>query len=418
MDFTGVGKKVDRVAYSEGDIAYKIKLMEKMLELGMELSFDAIGNISGVLPARGKAIGNLALCSHSDSITVPDGSPNEGAGQFDGAVGLLASLMAIENLQKQGVNLRNNIHIVNCACEESSRFAHACVGSKFLGGSLEQSAYCLHDKISKGKIITLGDAIAEGEGLLESGLYARGIRAKKVASVVGKTQCDTAIELHIEQYESLANSGNQIGIISSIPGAYRFEATINGKRDHSGATPMDQRQDAMRAMNELQNRLYKLADENPGKILVTFPGNVTGKIVANLTQDYVHLPVVDIRIHPPFQTDEIAKYIESAVREVEHMTHVTIAPPQKLSAGEPCMMDGGLSNKLHLLSEGLGLRTTMMKSSAGHDIAYFPARRKGMLFIPSTGGSHNPKETTTPEDIMNGTEVLQHAILANDCRNR
>lgn len=413
LDFENGNKKVNRVAYSEGDIAYKIELMKKMLELGMELSYDAVGNICGFLPANGTARANLALCSHTDSITIPNSGPEEGAGQFDGTVGIIASLIAIENLQKHSAVLHSNIFVVNCACEESSRFAHACTGSKYLNGSLKKETFEMPDKIHKNSNITLGQAIAASEQLLKAEMSAHGIHAKKVASVVGGSQCDVAIELHIEQYESLANSGNQIGIISSIPGAYRFAATLKGKRDHSGAAPMNKRQDAMRAMYELQNRLYKLADENPGTILATFPGNETGKIVTNLTQDYVHFPSIDVRFHHPFKANEIAKYIEKAVLEVEHQTRVKI-DTMKLSAGEAFITDDALSSKLHTISQTLGFRTTMMKSGAGHDVAYFPARKKGLIFIPSTGGSHNPQEHTTQQDIMNGAQVLEHTILQND----
>ena len=418
MDFKSASPKVDRVAYTEGDIAYKIEIMKRMRKLGMSLSHDDAGNICGFLQARGQAHGSFALVTHTDSITVPVDEPNGGAGQFDGAAGMVAYLMAIENLQKQGVDLRNDIYVVNCACEESSRFASACIGSRYLAGSLEDDAYDLPDKIYKNQGITLGKAMHDAEGLLESGMRAQGIKADKVKSVVGKTQCDTAFELHIEQYESLVDDKKQIGIVTAIPGAYRFEATMHGKRDHSGATPVEKRQDSMRAMRDLLDVLYKLEDKHPGDILVNPAGNVTGKTVTNMVQNYVHFPSIDVRIHHPLQVAEIAKYIEEAICKIEENTNVQI-DRKKLSATDPCLMDAELAKKLHSLSQGLGFDTKMMRSGAGHDIAYFPARRKGLIFIPSTGGSHNPQEHTTGQDILNGTAVLEKAItLGTDSRTR
>ena len=38
-----------------------------------------------------------------------------------------------------------------------------------------------------------------------------------------------------------------------------------------------------------------------------------------------------------------------------------------------------------------------MASYPGQDTGYIPARKKTMIFIPSTEGSHNPKESTTRE---------------------
>jgi N-carbamoyl-L-amino-acid hydrolase len=39
----------------------------------------------------------------------------------------------------------------------------------------------------------------------------------------------------------------------------------------------------------------------------------------------------------------------------------------------------------------------------------------GMIFVPSVGGiSHAPKEFTTPQDVINGANVLLQTILAID----
>ena len=41
----------------------------------------------------------------------------------------------------------------------------------------------------------------------------------------------------------------------------------------------------------------------------------------------------------------------------------------------------------------------------------------GMIFIPSKDGiSHSPKEYSSPEDIVNGAEVLYRTVLILDQR--
>jgi acetylornithine deacetylase/succinyl-diaminopimelate desuccinylase-like protein len=62
---------------------------------------------------------------------------------------------------------------------------------------------------------------------------------------------------------------------------------------------------------------------------------------------------------------------------------------------------------------GLGLRSIELVSGAGHDTqamsAVCPA---GMIFIPSSGGSHNPGEFADDEACENGANVLLQAAIA------
>jgi N-carbamoyl-L-amino-acid hydrolase len=59
-----------------------------------------------------------------------------------------------------------------------------------------------------------------------------------------------------------------------------------------------------------------------------------------------------------------------------------------------------------------------MPSGAGHDaqsIALFAP--VGMIFVPSVNGvSHAPDEHTTPQDIINGANVLLRTLLELDGR--
>ncbi|HIA74227.1 MAG TPA: M20/M25/M40 family metallo-hydrolase, partial [Gemmatimonadetes bacterium] len=65
-----------------------------------------------------------------------------------------------------------------------------------------------------------------------------------------------------------------------------------------------------------------------------------------------------------------------------------------------------------------GLSTRRMPSGAGHDaqsIALFAP--VGMIFVPSVAGvSHAPEEHTTPQDIINGANVLLRTLLELDRR--
>jgi allantoate deiminase len=59
-----------------------------------------------------------------------------------------------------------------------------------------------------------------------------------------------------------------------------------------------------------------------------------------------------------------------------------------------------------------GVQATEMVSGAGHDAQVLVARCKvGMLFVPSIAGrSHCPEESTKPEHLELGAEVLRQAL--------
>ena len=47
-----------------------------------------------------------------------------------------------------------------------------------------------------------------------------------------------------------------------------------------------------------------------------------------------------------------------------------------------------------------------MPSYPGQDTGYIPAKQKTMIFIPSTGGSHNPEEHTKKKFIQPATTLF------------
>ena len=55
------------------------------------------------------------------------------------------------------------------------------------------------------------------------------------------------LELHIEQGSILYSEDINIGVVEGIVGMEDWNVTIKGKANHAGTTPMNMRQDAMRA---------------------------------------------------------------------------------------------------------------------------------------------------------------------------
>jgi N-carbamoyl-L-amino-acid hydrolase len=64
-------------------------------------------------------------------------------------------------------------------------------------------------------------------------------------------------------------------------------------------------------------------------------------------------------------------------------------------------------------AETLGLAHLTMPSGAGHDAQIVADLAPiGMIFVPSKRGiSHSPAEDTAPQDLVQGANVLLHAVL-------
>ena len=117
FDF-GKNYPINRLAYTEEDLKYKIKVIEKMKALGMEISMDKAGNICGTISIGHNPQKTIAIGSHTDSVY--DG------GQYDGPVGVAVGLQTAENLIRYS-SLAQSV--------EHSAVNRSVVGSSPTGGA-------------------------------------------------------------------------------------------------------------------------------------------------------------------------------------------------------------------------------------------------------------------------------------------
>ncbi|MEJ0000701.1 MAG: M20/M25/M40 family metallo-hydrolase [Verrucomicrobiota bacterium] len=99
-----------------------------MKPLGAEVSEDGWGNLIGRFPGAAPGAGTLLLGSHLDTV------PN--AGIFDGPLGVLVALAALESLAVRGVRLPFAVDVLAFSDEEGTRFHSAYLGSGALTGQL------------------------------------------------------------------------------------------------------------------------------------------------------------------------------------------------------------------------------------------------------------------------------------------
>lgn len=180
FDFNS-SEPINRLAYTEEDMKYKIKVIEKMKELGMEITVDKVGNICGTIAIGNNPEKTLAMGSHTDSV--------ENGGQYDGPVGVISALQATENLLKSK-KINGIVKVVIYACEESTRFGNSCIGSKYLSEDIEEKDF---DQIVDANNITLREAIEQGKSYLMAN--TEGIQ--EVEKIFKKDEMDYSLESHI-----------------------------------------------------------------------------------------------------------------------------------------------------------------------------------------------------------------------------
>ena len=95
---------VDRIAYSDADIAGRKYVMELMHEAGLEVRVDAAANIIGYRPGSDTDLPIILFGSHTDSVP--------GGGNYDGDVGVIAAIEAAQLLHENNIATRHPLEVV------------------------------------------------------------------------------------------------------------------------------------------------------------------------------------------------------------------------------------------------------------------------------------------------------------------
>jgi len=381
---------VTRVAFSAAELRARHYMIHLLQQAGLAVRVDGIGNLIGRVEGEGKGPA-IALGSHVDSV--PQG------GRFDGAVGAVAALEVARAIRDAGVRLRRPLEVLVFAAEESSRFGFSTIGSSAMAGASDPD-----------RLLALTDKHGErlGEILGRFGIARDDVVAvRRPLGEVGHY-----LELHIEQGRVLAEEGKRLGVVRAIAAPCRLKITYRGRADHSGATPMHLRRDALVAAARLVAHVEDVCaapgavpvvgtvgviDARPGAMNV-IPGEATLWIDLRSTSLAERTACRDAVL------GEARRLAQARGLEIEVAT---------LMEDAPVPMDSGVVELLARLCAERSVDHLVMDSGAGHDAMQMAhIARAGMLFIPSREGiSHNLKEWTSAEDIALGAQVLLEAAL-------
>lgn len=333
----------------------------------MTVREDAAFNLLGVWPSENKNAKTFLLGSHLDTV--------RNAGKYDGPLGVLTAIAAVELLRARGVKLPFHLEIVGFSDEEGVRYHSTYLGSRALAGTLTKADLAhIHEK----QIV-----------------HAR----RKKGEFLGYA------EVHIEQGPVLQENNLPVGVVTAIAGQSRVQLEFFGVAGHAGTVPMDLRQDALVGAAEFVTEVSRIAAQKNG--LVATVGKLSvAQGASNVIPGQVLL-TLDVR----HQEDAKRK---AAVNQFHQLAgkiadHHGLKLEWKLvqqSAAVPC-------NKTltHIFSQCVakqGLEVLKLSSGAGHDaVALSAICPVAMLFVRCKDGiSHNPAESVKTSDVASAIGVL------------
>jgi beta-ureidopropionase / N-carbamoyl-L-amino-acid hydrolase len=216
-----------RLAWTPEDDAAGDWFSAQAESVGLRVERDPAGNRWAVPSGEGPW---WATGSHTDTVRQ--------GGRYDGALGVAAAFAVASQVDTP-------VAVISFADEEGARFNTPTFGSRALAGRLAPDVLDRVDAQST----TLGAAL-KGAGLDPAGL---------ARAPTWRPRLRGFLELHIDQSRDLARAGAPYGVVSGLAARLRAVATLHGRADHAGTTPLDEREDALLAAARLILRADELA---------------------------------------------------------------------------------------------------------------------------------------------------------------
>lgn len=373
---------LQRTFLSKANRAAAECVMLWMRGLGMEVAHDKGGTVRGVAKGKNPGAKPVVLGSHIDTVI--------NAGNYDGALGVIAAIAALEELAVQGVELPFPVHVLGFSDEEGVRFQSTYLGSAGVVGGLDAGLLAARDKQGR----TLGEVLDE-----------EGWQQDAEAFFYDESSSSCYVELHIEQGRVLEDADEAVAVVSEIFGQARLRVVIEGLADHAGTTPMDLRRDALAGAAECMLRAEALAQG--AQNLMATVGMVNVEPGASNAIPQVADFTLDVRHPDDAFLNKAVDGLRNDYKDICARRGLSLKwMPVQVSGAVPC--DAGLVSELLECTRVVTGGTRLMGSGAGHDgVMMSRAMPIGMVFIRCRAGlSHHPDEYAETEDIKAGIEVL------------
>lgn len=386
---TAPGEGINRLAFTDADWAGRQYIIDRMTDAGLSVEIDDFGNVIAYKIGKKPDLPVVMVGSHTDSV--PNG------GNYDGVVGVLSAIEVIRSMTDDGYEHDHTIAVVSFMCEESGRFGNATLGSKAMRGEL--TLQDLHRLVDK-----------QGISLYEA-LKGRNLNPDGIETMVYKRPVKSFTEIHIEQGKVLEHEQKTIGIVTGIAAPERFYVTIRGNADHSGATPMSLRHDALCGASKIILGIEEIASmqEEPPVVGTVGVVEVTPGAM-NVIPGAVKLGV-DIRSISKVARNSVVTLVKEFIDITAEKRGLSYTI-ETIAQDHPVEMHPAMIREIEEAVKSVGIEYMTMPSGAGHDAMHWAeAVPTGMIFIPCRDGiSHNPAEFAEMDDIVTGAEVLDKVL--------
>ncbi len=383
------GGGITRMCFTEPELEARAEFIKRCEALGMKITLDDMANVYATLPGT-ENLPAIAMGSHLDSVVK--------GGNYDGILGVLTALEAVETIVTEGIKTRHPITVLAWTNEEGSRFPPAMMSSGVITGKFDKS-------------VMLGATDREGvtfdEALEKSGY--KGEEANRFNAEAYRA----LMELHIEQGPVLETEEKDIGVVEGVLGMVNYEITTRGQANHAGTTPMPMRKDALWAMTAVIQYLHDELDKLDSALVYT-TGEFSGSPnVHTVIPEYARI-TLDARHKDPKVIGQVVRVIESLPKEIHGCT---VAFREQWSR-RTIDFDPEMVSLVEESVRSLGYPYKRMYSGAGHDAQFIADLvPTTMVFVPSRGGfSHCEFEHTSDEQCWKGANLLLHGLLALDGR--
>jgi N-carbamoyl-L-amino-acid hydrolase len=378
-DLSDVGRDTRRGGYSRhgfDDVERELRawFVEEAQRRGLDVRPDRNGNLWAWWGRPGPDA--VVTGSHLDSVP--------GGGAFDGPLGVVSALRAVDLLRAKGFTPAKPLAIVVFVEEEGGRFGVACLGSRLMTGAITADAAC---RLVDADGTTFGEAAhAAGFDPLRMG------RDDRALSSIG-----AFVELHVEQGRGL---DVPVGLASSILAHGRWRFTFTGEGNHAGATLVEDRRDPMLPAAALVLAARRAATSGSRATV--------GRIVPNPGGTNVIASSVDVwldaRADDEPRTREVVSQVTSAARAAAEDEGCEVRVTEE-SWGGTVVFDRDLMARVR---DALGEDTPALPTGAGHDAGILAAHvPTAMLFVRNpTGVSHAPEEFAEADDCAAGVVAL------------
>jgi beta-ureidopropionase / N-carbamoyl-L-amino-acid hydrolase len=359
--------------------------VEQCVARGMTVETDGNANQVGWWRPDGPSstLDGVLTGSHLDSVL--DG------GAYDGPLGVVSGLAAIDMLRDRGFVPQRPIGVACFVEEEGSRFGVACLGSRLLTGSLPvEQALRLRDRDG----VLLADALDSAGHSAEPG----------PSHITDQVAC--FIELHVEQGRDLVHRDRAVGVGSQIWPHGRYRLDFTGEANHAGTTAMRDRRDPMLTYAATALAAQEVAadmDATEGGARATFGRLEVTPNGTNAVPSRVRA-WLDARAPDEDALRTVVDLVRSQA-EATATAHGTRVRLSSESVSPAAVFDPGLATRLaRLLGDA-----PVIPTGAGHDAGVLAQAGvpTAMLFVRNpTGVSHSPAEYADTADCLRGVEAL------------